>query len=50
MVSRIRRAIAVSLALLVTVLTLGRVDLNWTGRGSADGAEDPGRAAVARNR
>jgi len=51
MVSMIRRAIALSVALLVTALTLGRVDLNWTGRpGTADGAADPGRAAVTRNR
>jgi len=49
-VSNLRKAIAVGIALLVTVFTLGSVRVNWTGiPGSADGAEDPGRAAVSRS-
>jgi hypothetical protein len=49
MVSRIRRAVAVSLALGVTVLSLGLVRVNWSGApASSDGAEDPGRAGVTR--
>jgi uncharacterized transporter YbjL len=49
MISRLRRSIAVALAILVTVLTVGRVRLNWTGRaGAAAGTEDPGRPAVTR--
>jgi hypothetical protein len=51
MISRLRRAIALSVALLVTFFTLGRVRVNRTGRSAADGgAEDPGRASVARLR
>jgi hypothetical protein len=49
MVSRIRRAIAISLALGVTVLSLGLVRVRWSGAPTAaDGAEDPGRAGVTR--
>ena len=50
MVSDLRKAIVVGLALLVTAFTLGSVRVSWTGRpGSADGPEDPGRAAVSRS-
>jgi len=49
-VSNLRKAIAVGIALLVTVFTLGCVRVNWTGSpGSADEAEDPGRADVSRS-
>jgi len=49
-VSDLRKAIVVGLALLVTAFTLGSVRVNWTGRpGSADGPEDPGRASVSRS-
>jgi hypothetical protein len=49
MISRLRRDIAVGAALVVTVLTLGRVRVNWTGRSAAeDGSDDPGRPAVTR--
>ena len=49
-VSNLRRAIALGIALLVTVFTLGSVRVNWTGSpGSAHGAEDPGRADVSRS-
>jgi hypothetical protein len=49
MVSRIRRAVAVSLALGVTLLTLGLVRVSWTGApAAASGAEDPGRAGITR--
>jgi hypothetical protein len=49
MVSRIRRAIAVSLALGVTLLTLGLVRVSWTGApASTGGPQDPGRAGVTR--
>ena len=49
MVSRIRSAIAVSLALAVTVLSLGLVRVSWSGApAAAHGAEDPGRAGVTR--
>jgi hypothetical protein len=48
-ISRVRKAIAVAVAIFVTVLTLGRVRANWTGGSSgAAGAEDPGRPSVAR--
>jgi hypothetical protein len=49
-VSNLRKAIAVCIALLVTAFTLGCVRVSWTGSpGSADGEEDPGRAAVSRS-
>ncbi len=49
MVSRIRRAVAVFLALGVTLLTLGPVRVSWNGAPAAtDGAEDPGRAGITR--
>jgi hypothetical protein len=36
--------------MVVTLLTLGRVPVNWTGRpAAADGAEDPGRPAITRS-
>jgi hypothetical protein len=48
-VSRIRRAIAVVVALVVSVLTLGSVRVDWSGASrAAHGAEDPGRAAITR--
>jgi hypothetical protein len=51
MISRLRRAIALSVALLVTFFTLGRVRVNRSGRSAAaGGGEDPGRASVARLR
>jgi hypothetical protein len=37
MVSKVRRSIAVFVALMVTVVTLGRVPLNWTGNLGAGG-------------
>ncbi len=49
MISILRSSIALVLALVVTVLTLGRVRVNWDGRSAVqDGAEDPGRAVAAR--
>ncbi len=46
MIGRLRRAIAVTLAVAVTVLTLGRVRVDATGgTGAPDTALDPGRAA-----
>jgi predicted small secreted protein len=49
-VSDLRKAIAVCIALLVTAFTLGCVRVNWTGgRGADAGEEDPGRAAVSRS-
>ncbi|MBS1110283.1 MAG: hypothetical protein H6Q88_2275 [Anaeromyxobacteraceae bacterium] len=49
MISRLRTSIALAVALTVTLLTLGSVRVNWTGRpGAQDGAEDPGRAAATR--
>lgn len=49
MITRIRRAIAVALALLVTAATLGRVRVEWSGHGTAPhGDHDPGRAAATR--
>jgi hypothetical protein len=48
-ITRLRRAIAVVVALCVYLLTLGRVSVNRTGRAAASsGAEDPGRPAVSR--
>jgi hypothetical protein len=48
-ISRLRTSIAIALALVVTLFTLGRVPVSWTGGpGSPDGAEDPGRAVAAR--
>jgi hypothetical protein len=50
MVSRVRKAIAVVVALVVTVLTLGRIHVNWTGGpAAADAARDPNQAAVTRS-
>lgn len=49
-ISRLRTSIAVGVALVVTVLTLGRLDVNWSGRPAAqEGAEDPARAAATRS-
>jgi hypothetical protein len=49
-ISRIRRAIAVAVALLVATFTLGRVRVSWTGDPSAtSGSGDPGRPAVTRS-
>lgn len=49
MISNLRSSIALVLALVMTVLTLGRARVNWTGGpGAQDGAEDPGRAVAAR--
>jgi len=48
-ISRLRQAIAVAVATLVTVLTLGRVRVDWTGRlATPDDADDPGRPAATR--
>jgi hypothetical protein len=48
-ITRIRNAVAVALAILVTAATLGRVRVEWSGRPSAAHAEDdPGRAAATR--
>ncbi len=50
MLSRLRTFIAIGGALMVTILSLGRVRVNWSGRPAAlDGAEDPARAAVTRS-
>lgn len=47
MISRLRHAIAVSLAVAVTVLTLGRVPVDARGgSGTPDEALDPGHAAA----
>jgi len=48
-ISWLRSSIALVLALGLTVLTLGRARLNWTGQaGAQDGADDPGRAVATR--
>ena len=48
-ISRVRKSIAVAVAILLTVVTLGRMRLNWTGGpGAAEGAEDPDRPSIAR--
>jgi hypothetical protein len=48
-ISKLRPCIAVAVALVVTLFTLGRVPVSWTGgSGAQDGAEDPGRAVAAR--
>ena len=48
MISKLRRVVAVGIAVCVVVLTLGRMRLNWTGGpGASAGAEDPGRPSVA---
>lgn len=48
-ISRLRASIAVCVALVVTVLSLGRVGVSWSGRPAAqDGSEDPGRAVTSR--
>ncbi len=45
-----RKRLALALALIVAVLTLGRVRVNWTGApAGADGEDDPGRPAVTRS-
>jgi hypothetical protein len=50
LVSDLRKAAAVGIALLVTVFTLGLVRVNWTGSpGATDGEEDPGRAVISRS-
>jgi hypothetical protein len=49
-ISKLRTSIAVAVALVVTLFTLGRVPVSWTGApGAPDGAEDPGRAVAARH-
>ena len=49
MISRIRTWVALPIALLVTLVTMGTVQVNRTGAPLAqDGAEDPGRAAASR--
>ena len=49
MITRIRMAVAVALAILVTAATLGRVRVGWSGRPTAEhGGHDPGRAAATR--
>ena len=49
MISSLRSSIALVLALVLTLLTLGRARLNWTGGpGAQDGAEDPARPVAAR--
>lgn len=48
MITWLRRSIAIALALAVTLLTLGRIRVSWTGAGAASEARDPGRAAVLR--
>jgi hypothetical protein len=46
-ISRLRRAIAVALAVAVTILTLGRVAVDARGgAGARDETLDPGRAAA----
>lgn len=48
-ISKLRTSIAIGVALVVTLFTLGRVPVSWTGgSGAPDGAEDPGRAVAAR--
>jgi hypothetical protein len=50
MLVSLRKLLAVAVALVVTAFTLGRLKVNWTGRSrAADGAEEPGRAAVTRS-
>jgi len=47
-ISDLRKSLAVGMALLVTLFTLGFLRVSWTGGpGAPDGAEDPGRASVA---
>jgi hypothetical protein len=46
MLASIRRAIAVVLALLVTVLTLGRVEVRRTGKGGGAPGDGPERLAA----
>ena len=51
MLSSLRKAIAAMVALLVTVVTLGRVPVDRTGASTGPGAEgEHGRAAVTRPR
>lgn len=48
MISRIRAAIARVVGLVVFTLTLGRVEIDWTGsRASTGGAAPPGISAAA---
>jgi hypothetical protein len=48
-ISRIRKSIAAAFATLVTVLTLGRVRINWRGGpGAADEAGNPRQPAATR--
>lgn len=50
MISRLRASIAFGVALVVTVLSLGRVDVNGSGLPAAqDGADDPARAVATRS-
>lgn len=49
MISRLRTWVALPLALLVTLVTMGTVQVDRTGGPLAqDGAEDPGRAVASR--
>ncbi len=51
MISRLRSWIAVTLAVLVTVLTFGLVEVNRTGGPAAGhGQDDPGRPRVSEPR
>lgn len=48
MISRLRSLIAMTLAILVTVLTFGLVEVNRTGGpGAGHGQDDPARPRVA---
>lgn len=47
MIVELRRRIASGLALLITVLTLGTVHVNWTGRPTAAARDDDVRAPVS---
>jgi len=49
-ISDIRKTVAIGMAVLVTMLTLGLIPVNWTGRPGAErGADDAGRPAVTRS-
>jgi hypothetical protein len=45
--TEIRRLLAFSLALMVLILTLGRVPVNWTGAATGAGGGADGRRGIA---